>query len=247
MKITRGSVLMGAVLSTAALAVVSCGGSPTAPSGAAGVRVEGTVIGPGSGASGFSVLADGPGPRTASSPIVVTVKGTSISVTVSGNGTFVLEGLPEGTFTLVFTRDGVVLGEVTVSGAAAGVKVKIILKDEGTTIVLIDLEMEGENDSSDPARTCLVNGGRVGDRIELEGTVASGNNSAFMMNVQGNRASGPVQVDSSAASFKCNGQSGSDCKANLKAGAQVHVRGTLGTCSLTEARVTASEVMVQKP
>jgi len=58
---------------------------------------------------------------------------------------------------------------------------------------------------------------------------------------------GTVNVSASGASFKCNGDKGSaDCKTSLKAGDKVHVRGTLTSCSLEQASVTATEVKVQK-
>jgi hypothetical protein len=87
----------------------------------------------------------------------------------------------------------------------------------------------------------------VGSSIELEGKVASGNASLFELDVQGNRARGLVDVNASGAGYRCIGQSGPNCKADLKAGNQVHVRGLLTTCTTTDALVTATEVKVQKP
>ncbi len=67
------------------------------------------------------------------------------------------------------------------------------------------------------------------------------------MDIQGNRASALVDVNSGSASFKCVGQSGADCKGTFKAGNKVHVRGLLTTCTTTAALVNATEVKVQKP
>jgi hypothetical protein len=98
----------------------------------------------------------------------------------------------------------------------------------------------------------MINGGRPSERIELEGKVASGTSASFVLQVQGNRASGPVQVDGSTATFQCNPSSGPNaippdqCLASVKAGAQVHVRGTLLTCDQTSATVRADKVIVQK-
>lgn len=233
-------------VSVAGLALASCGGSPTSPSGtSSGVSVEGVVLGLASG-----VTAQSDSTKAASDTITVTVKeDPSISVTVSGNGTFVLTGLPEGTFTLVFSRNGTVLGEVTVTGATDGVKVKIVVQVSGVTIILVDLQMEHDNGGSDndANKACMISGGRTNDRIELEGSVASVNGAGFELNVDGNRASGPVTVITNGASFKCNGNKGnSDCKAQVTAGAKVHVRGTLTSCTQSKAEVVATEVMVQK-
>jgi hypothetical protein len=107
---------------------------------------------------------------------------------------------------------------------------------------------DGDDDDPDPARSCMISGGRAGEGIQLEGSVASGSSAGFMMRVQGNRSSGNVQVDTSGASFKCNGFKGTDaeCRAKVTSGAKVHVSGTLQSCDLTAAMAQASEVKVQK-
>jgi hypothetical protein len=94
-----------------------------------------------------------------------------------------------------------------------------------------------------------VNGGTVGQGIELEGNVLSGASAAVKLTANG-RSSVPVDVNASSASFKCIGSakttSDADCKASVKEGAKVHVRGTLMTCTSLKAEVTATEVKVQK-
>ena len=89
----------------------------------------------------------------------------------------------------------------------------------------------------------------MGQGIELEGDVSSGTYAAFKMAVNG-RASTPVDVNASSASFRCIGgakaATDAECKASVKAGAKVHVRGTLMTCTTSAAQVTAAEVKVQK-
>jgi hypothetical protein len=104
-----------------------------------------------------------------------------------------------------------------------------------------------DDDDSDPT-SCMISGGRAGEGIQLEGSVASGSSDGFMMRVQGNRSSGNVQVDTSGASFKCNGFKGTDteCRAKVTSGAKVHVSGTLESCDLTAAVARATEVKVQK-
>lgn len=113
----------------------------------------------------------------------------------------------------------------------------------------IKLQDADDEDGPDVDKTCMISGGRVGDGIELEGSVVSGGFASFLMKVQGNRSSGNVQVDTDGATtFKCNGSKGTaaECQASVKAGAKVHVSGTLTSCDLLNAAAQASKVMVQK-
>ncbi len=107
---------------------------------------------------------------------------------------------------------------------------------------------DADDDGPDVDETCIISGGRVGDGIELEGSVVSGGFASFLMKVQGNRSSGNVQVDAGGASFKCNGSKGTaaECQASVKEGAKVHVSGMLLSCDLSSAVAQASRVMVQK-
>jgi len=110
--------------------------------------------------------------------------------------------------------------------------------------------VESATPGTTPATSsCALNGGTVGQGIELEGNVLSGSSAAFKLTANG-RSSVPVDVTASSASFKCVGSaktsSDADCKASVKQGAKVHVRGTLMTCSTSAAQVTATEVKVQK-
>ena len=75
-----------------------------------------------------------------------------------------------------------------------------------------EIKMQGDVPTTGPSparaagrRTCMINGGRAGAGIELEGHVAGGALATFMMNVNGNRASGPVNVQAGAAALRCNG------------------------------------------
>jgi hypothetical protein len=230
----------------AAFNSVACGDNPTAPSGA--VVVRGTVLG--ATAGGVSAQSAGAvAQATAAGRITVTVlEAPSITANVSGNGTFVLEGLPLGTFTLVFTRDGVTLGTVTVTGVGGGAEVKIVVRIEGSTVVVIELKI-GDQDATAESKTCLINGGKAGESIQLEGHVASGTVSSFKMDVNGHRASDLVDVTTSGpSSSQCVGQAGKGtCPPDPLVGAQVHVSGTLTSCTTSAATVTASEVKVQKP
>jgi hypothetical protein len=233
------------LLAAAAAALTGACGGPASPSGA--VVVRGTVL----GATAGTVTAQS-GEATASAAkgrITVTVaEDPSITVTVSGNGTFVLEGLPLGTFTLVFVQDGVTLGSVTVTGVSEGSDVKIVVRVDGSVVVVVELKVD-DRDTDASTANCMINGGKAGQSIELEGNVASGSVSSFRLQVNGNRASGLVDVSTSGPStYECVGQAGKgDCPPSPLAGAKVHVRGTLASCTTSAALVNATEVKVQKP
>lgn len=125
---------------------------------------------------------------------------------------------------------------------------------EGTLqpVLALEIKLQG-GDGEDTPKTCMINGGKPDARIELEGTVISGESASFVLDVQGNRATGPVQVDATGAEFQCSPSSGPNaptpdqCKASVKTGAKVHVRGTLVSCDLVNALVRANKVIVQKP
>jgi hypothetical protein len=236
----------------AVLAVVvagACGGeSPSSPSPSGGVVVQGVVLGDGAAFTASS------GPAVAAAKgqkVTVKVEGTTITAEVSANGTFELKGIPAGTFTLIFLVDGVEIGRVVVT-AEDGSEVKIVVQVKDSALVLIEIKVEGPEPSSSASPTaCIINGGRVTQGIELEGNVISGNASSFKMDAAG--ATAPVTVDASAAAFRCIGGAKTETDASCKtsfdtqaAGAKVHVRGTLRTCSALDANVTAAEVKVQK-
>ncbi len=231
------------------LPFVGCGGSsPTSPSGAGKVVLHGVAVGA-DGASTASV--GGVTARAASKDrITVTVQGTSISTTVSTNGTFELENLPAGSFTLVFSINTTVIGTVTITGVPTSGEIQIVVQVTVTTVVLISLEIDDQENDNDAAKTCIVEGGKIGRKIELEGTVQSGTAHDFMMLVNGNRASVPVHVTASSAKFECKDNhdknSPNACSGSL-AGAKVHVSGTLTSCAAGAVpQVVATEVKVQK-
>jgi hypothetical protein len=205
-------------------------------------------------ASGSAGASAHSGASAAAGKMVVTVQEQpSISATVSANGTFTLEGLPSGTFTLVFTIDGTVVGTIVISGIGTDAEVKIVVQITPDGAILIEIKIEGQGDDTPPGtppttpQACLISGGRAGSNIELEGNVASGTSTLFKLDVQGNRASALVDVNAGGASWKCVGQSASDCRGAFKSGNKVHVRGLLTTCTTSAALVNATEVKVQKP
>lgn len=235
----------------AAAALWRCGSSPTSPSGAR-VKLQGVVL---QEATGSAASVSRSAQSAKAGKIVVTVQeNPSLSVTVSGNGTFEIQDVPSGGFTLVFSVDGVVVGQITITAVGEGTTIKIVVKLKDQEVELVEIETEDDDGGDDPnsgggneLKSCMINGGKVNSRIELEGNVDSGTSSQFKLRVNGNRASGLVDVAASAASYVCNGKKDSgDCKLNLVAGAKVHVRGDLTSCDTIAASVTATEVKIQK-
>jgi hypothetical protein len=248
--------LRSVVVVAAALTLLRCGSSPNSPSGA-GAKLQGVVL------QSAIAHAQSLAQSAQAGKITVTVQeDPSLTVTVSGNGTFEIQGVPAGGFTLVFSLNGTTIGQIRITAVAEGTTIKIVVKVADQEVELIEIETEdadetqtggtggngGSGGSGDGgAKTCMIEGGKVGTHIELEGNVESGGSSQFRLRVNGNRSSGLVDVSASGASYKCNGNKGnSDCKANLRSGAKVHVRGTLTSCSTSAASVTATEVMIQK-
>jgi len=131
---------------------------------------------------------------------------------------------------------------------------------EGTLQPVLALEIKlqdsnngnGPGNGNGPNSSCTINGGRVGDRLELEGDVVSGGAASFLLRVNGNRAGSPVLVDAASAEFECTPRSGpnaptpAQCRASVMGGAKVHVSGTLSACDTASALVRASTVRVQK-
>jgi len=242
----RRNLLTWVAVAVAAV-TLSCGGErPSSPSGT-GVDVQGLMLGDGAA----FVASSGAHPSSAKAQkVTVTVAGTTITDDVSANGTFVLKGVPGGSFTLVFTADGKVIGTIEVT-AEDGAEVKVVVKVKDGALVLVELKVERPGDDGSE-KTCVISGGKQGQGIELEGVVAPGGNpEEFDMTVNGERGAGLVHVIAKTASYRCVGGAKVDsdeaCKALIApGGAKVHVRGKLEFCSLTEARVTADEVKIQK-
>jgi hypothetical protein len=123
-------------------------------------------------------------------------------------------------------------------------------------ILAQEIVLQGASGGSVPGggsgQACMINGGRAGEGIELEGHVADGGGTSFRLEVNGNRARQPVQVDAGGAVFQCHPSNGPNavpagqCQAQVKGGAQVHVSGTLASCDGQAALVRAGKIIVQK-
>src|SRR5712692_7369537 len=168
----------------AAAAMLRCGGSnPASPSGG-GVKLQGVVL---QNASVSAASASVSARSAQAGKIVVTVQeNPSLSVTVSGNGTFEIQSLPAGGFTLIFSVNGVVVGQITITAVSEGTTIKIVVKLSEQEVELVDLETDGDNSGSSGGggpKTCMIEGGKAGSNIELEGNVDSGTSSQFKMRV----------------------------------------------------------------
>jgi hypothetical protein len=235
----------------------ACGGNPSGPSGA--VNLRGTVVGDVSASDRAGLSSEQAGARAGR--ITVTVKENGrLSTTVGGDGRFELDGVPEGSFTLAFTSDGKALGTIEITGASAGQEIRITVRLTGSRVALVAIEHangggdDGDADDDDGgaegSRVCAISGGKVGEGIELEGNVASGDAAGFELRVNGNRVKNgaTVRVTTAGASFKCNGKpTATECRSTVQSPAKVHVKGNLNACDLQSALVAASQVMVQKP
>jgi len=244
-------VLLAWIVVAAAVFASSCGSdSPSSPSGSGSVAVQGVVLG-----DGVSFAASsGANPSSAKAKkVTVMVEGTTITAEVSANGTFELKGIASGTFTLIFLVDGVEIGRVVIS-AEEGSEVKIVVQVKDSVLVVVEIKVEGPESSTRPSPTptssaCFLNGGTVGQGIELEGDVSSVTPLGFKLAVNG-RASTPVDVNTSGATFRCIGgakaPTDAECRASIKALPKVHVSGRLDSCTPSAAVVMATEVKVQK-
>ena len=243
------------------LILTGCGGEPTSPSGVAVLR--GTVLDETSGAAQGPSASDAPGaPSTATGTsssltgVTVTVREASgLTAMVAKDGTFTLNGLPTGTITLVFSRNGMELGSLIIKDVASGEQLELKVKVTGNGVAFLDLQRTSTGPSPSPSASptsvaCSIDGGRVGAAIELEGSVSGGTADSFTLQVQGNRA-GLVAVNGSGAEFQCHPASGPNaptpaaCKASVTTGAKVHVSGMLTACDASTAAATASKVIVQ--
>lgn len=67
----------------------------------------------------------------------------AIKATVGADGSFTLRGLPEGSFTLVFTQAGTEIGTLTFREVAANQQITITVQLDGTEVVLVDEDRRG--------------------------------------------------------------------------------------------------------
>lgn len=169
-----------------------------------GATINGSITGAALGAlslggGGFASLT-GPG-------LIVTVVGTSLTASVNPNGTFVLTNVPPGDIQLRFTGPGTD-ALLTVAGVTGGDELRITVKVDGSTALLQNVSRKDKE-----------------NKIEIEGTVASGTCASFVVN-------GTTIKTDAATQF-----SKGTC-ANVVTGAVVEVKGS----TQTDGTVRATEV-----
>ncbi len=118
--------LLGRLAVGAALVAAGCGFSPTSPFegfDAKGTRLSGSFDS-GATAQDNRVWAAAASPQG----IRVSVKEqSSISAVVAGDGSFTLAGLPAGSWSLVFVRDGQVVGEIRFRSVRRNQEISIVV------------------------------------------------------------------------------------------------------------------------
>lgn len=124
------------------LFLAGCGGGGGGDSPSATTKsavVIGKVAAPKAANAGGAAVA-----LAAGDPIEVHVESApDIKATVGEDGTFTLRGLPEGSFTLVFTQAGTVVGTLTFQEVAANQQITITIQLAEGEVVLVDEDRRG--------------------------------------------------------------------------------------------------------
>jgi hypothetical protein len=138
----RRSVVVLLSLLMAFLPLAGCGGNnPASPSPSGkGAVLRGVVVGEGASASSGDVSAKS---TSAGGTKVSVQENTAITTTVRSNGTFELDNIPTGNFTLVFSNGTTVLGTVRVRGVPDDGQVVIIVQITIITVIVINIEING--------------------------------------------------------------------------------------------------------
>jgi hypothetical protein len=243
---TRTVFLAGAL---AVFATVGCGKSPLAPTDPVDFEAAGpstTVLPSANGIAAGREEGRVHLSSVTNDPVTITVvQVPSIHTTVNLGETAVITGLPPGSYTLVFTQNGTVIGTQNVVGVQPGEQVQITVVFDGGSYVMVVVIIGNTAPAPTP---CTVDGRPVGGTLTIEGVVLSGDGNAFRGDRNGTNAQDLFDVEAASASYVCVGQAkGGGCKSNLKAGSQVHVTGALLGCRGSVVVLDASEVKVQKP
>jgi hypothetical protein len=204
------AILLLAVLASGTAACESS--SPSSPSElnspvslGGGATINGVI----NGQAAAGLASTGPSLAALSpSGLTVEVVGTAITAPVKPNGSFVLTDVPPGDIQLHFTGTGTD-AMLTVSGVNGGDELRMKVDVNGTTAVLQELSRKDKT-----------------NKIEIEGTVASGTCASFVVN-------GTTTTTDAATQF-----SKGSC-ANVVAGALVKVKGSVqpdGTVRASDVR-----------
>ena len=131
-----------AVLTVLAAGLLSAcgGGSPSGPSGAGGVLLEGTMLG---GSAALPFRASAGSSASADAMTVSCQENPAITTTVGGDGSFTLRGLPSGGFTLVFKQGTTTVGTFTFSEVKPNQEITITVALNGSTLTLVEQKRNG--------------------------------------------------------------------------------------------------------
>src|SRR5262249_39365990 len=178
---TRTVFLVGAL---AAFSVVGCGKSPLAPTDPTDVAVGGSPSVTVQPSASVAAPARDQGrvqlSTVTNDPITITVlQLPSIQTTVNLGETALITGLPPGSYTLVFTQNGTVIGTQQVVGVQPGEQIQITVVFDGGSYVMVVVVI-GTSPTPPPTPTpCIVDVQSVGSEFTIEGVVVSGDGSAF--------------------------------------------------------------------
>ena len=208
------------LLSVMASGAVACGSSsPSSPSGlnsqsnlGGGATINGLINGQAVAGLGLASTAAGLAALSSSS-LTVEVVGTTLTAPVRPNGTFVLTDVPPGDIQLHFTGPGTD-AMLTVSGVNGGDELRMTVEVNGASAVLQNISRKDKT-----------------NKIEIEGSIASGACASFVVN-------GTTVTTDAATQF-----SKGTC-ANAVAGALVKVKGSVqpdGTVRATDVRFENAE------
>jgi hypothetical protein len=130
------------VVGAVALTAASCQFSPTAPFSGfdnKGSRVVGRFESNAGGVSALTAQTGAPTSAASVQGIQVTIQERpSLTVTVDSSGGFTIAGVPAGSFTLVFLRDGQRIGEITFTSVRQnqGITITVTLTVTGEVVLI---------------------------------------------------------------------------------------------------------------
>jgi Domain of unknown function (DUF5666) len=131
------------------ITLTACGGggsNPAGPSSSSAVTLNGSVVGSGGASSSSSVA----GAATTSTRLLIpgvlavsVLESPNLTATVGADGSFTLRGLPTGSFTLVFTRDGARIGTLSFTAVLPNQELNITVSVSSSSLVLLEEQRNG--------------------------------------------------------------------------------------------------------